>query len=329
MTTIKDVAQRAGVSVATVSRVLSGYPYVSAEARELVLQAAEALGYAPDQVARSMRLRRSNMIGLVISTIENVFFTEVARAAEQAAHAQGYHLVVCNTDEQIEREENYLTLLSRQLVAGVILAPAPGPAAGRALLQASPFPLVLTNRRIEGLPYPAITADDEQASFECTSWLIAQGRRRIAAITGLPGATTTEARRHGFRRAFTAAGLPLDPADEVAGRATIEGGYQATVALLQRTQRPDALLAFNNVMTQGAVMAVQDAGLRWPDDIDIAGFGFFQTARLYRPPLTLIDQPTHEMGTRAVASLIAQIEGRNNGLSGDLVLHNRLVAAQR
>jgi LacI family transcriptional regulator len=325
MTTIKDVAQRAGVSVATVSRVLSGYPYVSAEARELVLQAAEQLGYAPDQVARSMRLRRSNMIGLVISTIENVFFTEVARAAEQAAHAQGYHLVVCNTDERVDREENYLALLSRQLVAGVILAPAPGRAEDRPSLLQSPFPLVMINRRVEGLTYPSIISDDEQSSFECTSWLIGQGRRRIAAITGLPGVTTTEMRRRGYLRALAAAGIDHDPALEVAGQANIDGGYRAAAALLARNDRPDAIVAFNNLMTQGAVMATQDAGLRWPDDLDIAGFGAFQTSRLYRPPLTVIEQPTHEMGTRAVGLLIAQIEEQNGAPPLDVVLKNRLV----
>jgi LacI family transcriptional regulator len=325
MSTIKDVALRAGVSVATVSRVLSGFPHVSPEAREQVLQAAEELGYTPDQVARSLRLRRSNLIGLVISTIENVFFTEVAHAAEQAAHAHGYHLVVCNTDESIEREAYYLALLGRQLATGVILAPAPGTAADHDYLRESKIPIVLVNRCIEGLALPSITCDDEEASFQCASWLIRDGRRRIAAITGLPKITTTEQRLRGYRRALAQGGLAADPALERCGQANLDGGYRAARELLRQAPRPDALFAFNNLMTQGAVLAVQDHGLRWPEDIDIAGFGAFQTARLYRPPLTLIEQPTRALGARAVAQLIDQLEGHSATAADSIVLHNRLI----
>src|SRR5689334_4608792 len=131
MVTAKDVAIHAGVSVATVSRVLMGAPHVTAEKRQKVLDAVQALDYRPDQVARSLRTRRSNLIALVVSTIENQFFTEVARAAEQAAIRHGYNLVISNTDERLEREQEYFSILSQQLIAGVILAPAPGDVASR------------------------------------------------------------------------------------------------------------------------------------------------------------------------------------------------------
>jgi LacI family transcriptional regulator len=322
--TIKDVAERAGVSIATASRALTGHPNVSARAREQVLQAAAVLGYQPDQVARSMRRRRTNMIGLIVSTIENVFFTEVARAAEQAAHRHGYNLIVCNTEESPKQEETYLSLLDRQLVAGVILAPAPGHGEHLRPFVGHRLPIVLINRHFAHLALPSITCDDTEASRQCVSQLIAEGRTRIAAIVGLKGISTTQERLEGYRRALREAGRQLHPVLELSGGATLEGGYRAMRELLERDDRPDAVFVFNNLMTQGAVMATQDLGLQWPDDIDIAGFGAFQFTRLYRPPLTLIAQPTHVMGEQAVAKLIAQIEGDQSAPSS-IVLPNRLV----
>lgn len=328
MATIKDVAREAGVSAATVSRTLAGYPHVSPDTRERVLKAVERLGYRPDQVARSLRRRRSNLIGLVVSTIENVFFTEVARAAEQAAHRHGYNLIVCNTEEDPQQEETYLGVLDRQLVAGVILAPAPGEALHLAPYLEQGLPIVLINRRLEGMPCTSITSDDDQAAYELVRWLASQGKRRIAAVIGLPGVFTTRERLRGYRRALADLGIPHDPALEVSGMARLEGGYRAARDLLQRDDPPDAFCAFNNLMTQGVVMALQDLGITWPDPVDVAGFGAFGAARLYRPPLTLVEQPTHEMGERAVEALLVQVEGRADCPHEAIVLRNRIITRE-
>ena len=323
--TLKDVASQAGVSAATASRVLTGNPRVSSGARERVMRAIDELGYRPDQIARSLRRRRTNLLGLVVSTIENVFFTEVARAAERAANARGYNLIVCNTDESPEREDAYLSLLNEQLIAGVILAPAPGRETHLGRFAAKKLPIVLINRRPDHVPFTSITSDDEAAAYECVGRLIGEGRQRIAAIKGLPGISTTEERLRGYRRACADGGRPVDAEFETPGYATLDGGYQAAAKLMQRKEPPDALFAFNNVMTQGAVMALQDMGLHWPEQVDVAGFGAFATARLYRPPLTLIAQPTHEMGERAVAMLLAQVEGTDGAPHADVVLRNRVI----
>ncbi len=325
MVKIKEVAREAGVSVATVSRTLAGYPHVSADARKRVLEAVERLGYRPDQVARSLRRRRNNLIGLVVSTIENVFFTEVARAAEREAHRRGYNLIVCNTDEDPHQEEMYLGVLDRQLVAGVILAPAPGEAQHLAPYLEQKLPMVLINRRLENLPCTSITSDDEEAAYELVKWLVSQGKRRVAAITGLPGVFTTWKRLRGYHRALMDLGLPRDPTLEMSGMARLEGGYRAAWELLHRDDPPDAFCVFNNLMTQGVVMALQDRGLSWPEPVDVAGFGAFGAARLYRPPLTLVAQPTHEMGERAVQVLLAQMEGKAGPQPETIVLSNRVV----
>jgi DNA-binding LacI/PurR family transcriptional regulator len=196
-TNIKAVARKAGVSISTVSRVLSGHPYIKSETRQQVLEAIELLDYHPHQVARSLRRRRTNLIGLVVSTIENIFFTEVARAAEQTALQHGYNLIVCNTDESPKQEESYLKTLSQQMVAGTILAPTPGTGEHLKHYLNNELSMILINRRLKHLPFSSITADDDEAAFQCVTHLINEGRRRIAAVIGLPDVYTTQIRLDG------------------------------------------------------------------------------------------------------------------------------------
>jgi LacI family transcriptional regulator len=300
---------------------------VSIEAKERVLKAVEALNYRPDQVARSLRRRRSNLIGLVVSTIENVFFTELARAAEQSAREFGYNLILCNTDENPQQETTYLGILDQQLVAGVILAPAPGNAGHLKPFIESGLPIVLVNRRLDHVSCISITSDDEEAAFQCIQHLIGQGRRRIAAITGLANVFTTNERLAGYRRALVTADILFDPNLVVSGQASLKGGYEAARQLMSWADPPDAIFAFNNVMTQGVIIALQELGIRWPDQMDVAGFGVFEHAHLYRPPLTLIRQPTREMGRKAVEMLLQQMElgPSANGDKPQVVLKNQLV----
>jgi DNA-binding LacI/PurR family transcriptional regulator len=322
---IKDVAKYAGVSVSTVSRVLAEHPYVKAETRQRVFDAIEVLDYQPDQVARSLRRGRTNLISLMVSTIENVYLTEVARAAEQAAIEQGYNLIVCNTEENPEREEAYLKALDQQMVAGVILSPVPGEARHLTKYIQHSLKIITFNRRLDHLPYSSVTADDDKAAFDCVSHLIKEGRTRIAAITGIPGVYTTQQRLSGYRRALETAGLPLESTLEITGQARLEGAYKAATQLMQLKIPPDALFVFNNLMTQGVIMTLQDLGISWPDQVDVAGFGVFKMARLYRPPLTLIKQPTYEMGRRAVEMLIDHIGGKGGDEPEAVVLKNKLI----
>lgn len=323
--TIKDVANRAGVSVASVSRALSGRQGVSEATRRRVLLAARELDYHPDQVARSMRRRTSNLIGLVVSTIENVFFTEVARAAEQQALRHGFSLLIINTDEHITREASSFAVLRQQLIAGIILAPAPGDISSRSYLRDFQSPIVLINRDPGDSPYSSIIADDEEAAFQCTRWLIRQGRRRIGVISGIKNISTTQRRLDGYYRALEAEGIFPDEELLLSGDATFDGGYHATRDLMIRRAPPDALFVHNNVMLMGTMLALQDLRIYWPKQVDIAGFGAFCATQLYRPPLTLISQPTHEMGARAVDLLIDQIEGRMEYQTQHVVLKNRVV----
>jgi DNA-binding LacI/PurR family transcriptional regulator len=322
---IRDVAREAGVSVATVSRVLTGQTIVSDLTKAHVLRIIEQLGYRPDEVARSLRRRRTNLIGLVVSTIETAFFTEVARAAEQATHKAGYYLILCNTEEDPQQEETYLQLLYQQQAAGVILAPAPGTAPHLRTLQYSQIPVVLINRRIDGLDLPSITSDDDNATYEAIVHLIRQGHRRIAAILGLPDTYTTRERVRGYRRALLGTGLPLNPSYEITGNSVHEDAYIATHKLMSLAEPPDTIFAFNDLMVQGTLIALQDLGLRWPDDVEVSGFGAFTPANFIRPPLSLIRQPTHEMGRKAVEVLLHRIESPTGSPVEHIVLKNELV----
>lgn len=324
-TNIKDVADRAGASIASVSRALSGRPGVSESMRRRVLLAARELNYQPDQVARSMRRRKSNLIGLCVSTIENVFFTEIAHAAEQAALRHGYTLLTVSTDERIDREETSIAVLHQQLVAGIILAPGPGDLSARPYLQANQPPIVLINRDLGESPYTAIVANDQEAVYECVGWMIRQGRRRIGVIRGLDHISTTRERLAGYHRALTDGQVPVHPDLQVSGHATVEGGYKAACDLMVRANPPDAIFVQNNVMLTGAMLALQDMSIRWPDEVEIAGFGAFKPALLFRPPLTLIAQPTYEMAERAVSLLIDKINGRPGDQSPKIILPNKLI----
>jgi DNA-binding LacI/PurR family transcriptional regulator len=324
-TNIKDVADRAGASIASVSRALSGGPGVSEDMRRRVMLAARELNYRPDQVARSMRRRKSNLIGLCVTSIENRFFSEVAHAAEQAALHHGYSLLTVSTDERIDREAASVAVLQQQLVAGIILAPAPGDAAAHAFLQSYQSPIVLIDRDLEDSPYHAVVANDQEAVRECVGWMIDQGRRRIGVIRGLDDLTATRDRLEGYYQALTDAELQIHPELVLPGYSTVEGGYKATYDLMVRANPPDGIFVHNNVMLTGALLALQDMGIRWPTEVEVTGFGAFKTALLYQPPLTLIAQPTYEMAERAMSLLIDNINGRQGERSRKVVLQNRLI----
>ena len=325
VTKLKDVASAAGISSATASRVLTGQSNVSPATRERVLRAIEQLNYRPrpDRPLATAQADQLDRPGGVDD--RKCLLHRGCARGERAANSHGYHLIVCNTDENEEREKAYLTVLNNQLVAGVIVAPAPGPGTHLSRLIDRKLPLVLINRHPEEVACSTVTCDDEAAAYACVGRLVREGRRRIAAVSGLSGISTTSERLRGYRRACVDGGLTVDPSLEVTGHAQLAGAYHATFELMQRSDRPDALFVFNNVMIVGVVTALLDLGLRWPDTVDVAGFGAFDSARLYRPPLTLIAQPTHEMGERAVQLLLDQIEGGTRPERESVVLHNRVI----
>ncbi|MBF6171669.1 LacI family DNA-binding transcriptional regulator [Nocardia blacklockiae] len=308
--TIRDVAALAGVSPATVSRVFNGDPRVAEELRERVGTAVAKLGYRPNSQARSLRTRATKVLGLVIADIRNPFFTALARGVEDAASARDYSVVLANSDENLDKERRYLEIAAAERMAGVVLAPSSTAASRIDPLSERGIPVVAVDRRLRGVEVDTVTVNNQKAAAQAVEHLIAAGARRIAMITGPADASTATGRIAGYRAALRAAGLAVDPDLEVRGDHRVEGGRAAAAALLDRPDRPDGLFVGNNLMMVGALEALADAGVTYPDDLLLAGFDEMSWPG-FAPPLTLVEQPGYEIGRRATELLLRRIAGEH------------------
>lgn len=329
MTSIKQVAAAAGVSTATVSRVLANKNNVSGEARARVDAAIAQLGYRPNLVARSLRSQRSSTIGLVVSDIRNPFFTAVGRAVEDAAYERGFRVVMCNTDEDPEKESLYLALMRDENVAGVIVSPAPQDAP-RSANWSLGLPVVVIDREPPHAGLDSVVLDNVSAAADLTEHLIAQGYRRIAGLFGAIGSTGEE-RCQGFVRALSAHGLEPEAVDFIRPRR--EAGLEAAHALLTRATRPDAILCGNSLLTEGALLTIRAQGLRIPADVALAGFDDTVWQGLIEPPLTVMAQPTDAIGRAAIELLLERVaqpdrEPQQVRLGGSLVARGSTAARE-
>lgn len=324
---IHDVAERAGVSAATVSHVLNATRFVSDKTRNRVLTAINDLGYIPSAAARSLRSRRTRTLALVVSDIENPYFTEVVRAAERRAAEAGYTMVLGNTDEALDRERTVLRALLEQRVDGILLAPVSGINEMDHLRQVQErgVPLVLLNRRLAEIPAPSVTADNATGSYELTKYAIAQGHRRIGVIHGRLDTSTTQERLAGYRRALAEAGIPEEEELMVLGGSKAEPACLAAHQLLAQRPRPTCLYAFNNLMTEGMLLAVREERLTCPEEVSLVGFDDFRAARTVTPALTVVAQPTYEIGRGATEILLRQLNG---DAVADLQLPTQLIVRE-
>ena len=332
--TIRDVACRAGVSAATVSRVLSNHGPVSEDVRMRVQQAINTLGYRPNRIARSFRTQRSNFIGLIISDVENPFYTSLVRAVEDTAYAQGYSLLLCNSDEDVEKERAYIQFMADERVAGVIGSPASEQETSFAPLFDAGIPVVSVDRRSLRTPVDTVLLDNLASARDLTRYLIARGHRRIAAI--LPNVSITSGRERlaGFVQAMQEAGLPVDPALICEGKGFEAFGMQAMRHLLGLSDPPTAIFAGNNLITLGVLKALQEHGLRMAEDIDVAGHDEMPWMSLLAKPIIVAAQPIREMGQRAMDLLLARMNGdaqppREVKLPPRLVVHQQLNATAK
>jgi len=305
---LKDVAQLAGVSTATVSRILNDHGPASEITRGRVLRAAQELDYHPNWLARSLRGLRTNTVGLVLPDIENPFFTSLVKGVEQAASSRGWNVIFCNTDENIQREEALVRTLVDRKIDGLILCPAAGSHQYMTRYLDLRLPVVTVNRALREFPVPAVASDNTQGAYEATRHLLAKGLHRLALILGTPNLTTTHDRLAGCRRASREYGLELDDLMITVGHGRTLQAYQATLECLDATPRPQAIFAFNNLMAEAALMAIRQRGIRCPADIALIGFDDFRSAAALTPPLSVVEQNPVGMGTKAVEVLAQVIE---------------------
>ncbi len=309
--TIRDVARRAGVSPSTVSRILTGNTPVSAAKQKRVRQAIQRLRFRPNALARGLKQRRSQSVGLLIPDITNPYFAEAAKGVEEAAQREGFAVLLCDSEGDLRREAHYLEVLRERQVDGLIYVTAGD---GTSLRRTWPGrPLVVMDREVPGLPADTVTTDNERGAYEITRFLLQQGHRRIAFLAGPGHLAPARLRLRGYRRALREFKVSAGSGLIRYGDFTVEGGRKAMRGLLEVSPPPTAVAAADDVMALGAVQAIEDAGLRVPADISVAGFDDIPVAALVRPPLTTVKQPVRRMGAVAVELLLAQLAARPRG----------------
>ncbi|GIM89661.1 LacI family DNA-binding transcriptional regulator [Paractinoplanes toevensis] len=320
MVTIYDVAARAGVSATTVSRVLNGAK-VSAASERLVRAAAAELDFVPNRTARRLRGQHSAVIGLIIPDIENPFFTALARGVENRARAAGYSVVLCNTDEDPEREATYIGIALAEHMAGVILAPADD-ASDVSRLVAHHRPVVAVDRSLARADVDAVTVDNRAGGHSAAESLFAAGFTRVACITGPSSVETAQLRMAGWRQAaarHSGQGYLEDLLRYADYR--VDGGRQAMADLLSLSEPPDAAVVANNLMAAGALDALHDAGLT-PPGFGLAVFGDLPFASFGRRGIRVVDVPARELGEAAATLLLERIDG-DAGPAKTVVLRTR------
>jgi LacI family transcriptional regulator len=293
----------------TSARILNGKRDVGDELRHRVLTAVAELGYRPNGAARSLRTRAAMVLGVIISDVTNSFFTAVVRGAEDKAQQAGYSVVLANADEDLRKEARYLEVAAAEQMAGVLLSPASSRQNSIEVLLERGIPVVTIDRRLATAAVDSVTVNNHQAAREATQHLIGQGCRRVGIIAGPAQITTGATRLAGYRAALRAADRDNDQTLTAYGNFRTDGGYAAARKLLQLPQPPDGLLISNDLMTIGALQAIAEAGLSIPDDIAVVGFDNASWATAFRPPLTVVTQPTYEIGEVATDLLLRRVSG--------------------
>lgn len=326
MTTMNDVAKLAGVSVATVSRVLSNKPHVREELKQKVLMAVDQLNYKPNMLARRLREQKSGIFGLVVADIRNPFFAEISRAVEDVAHAHEYSIFLCNTDEKPEKEREYIDLLSSESIAGLIIAPTKATAKKLGQLKLD-YPMVVIDRATtfsDRSNMDQVLLDNVDAAYRLTAHMLEQVGARIGAVFGAQSFTGDQ-RLQGYARAMEEYQVEIRPdwVQRVSPR--LDAGFAGTQALLDLTEPLNGIVTSNSLLAAGALEAINDRGLSIPEDIALACFDDATWTTLVKPPITVVSQPTYEIGRMATELLLQRID--NPSLHArEVVLRGRLIA---
>jgi LacI family transcriptional regulator len=307
MPTIHDVAKKAGVAPITVSRVINNSGYVSDHVRVKVNVAIEELGYVPNVIARSLKSKRTNTIALVITDITNPFFNIIARGVEDAAFKAGFNVIICNTDESQEQEDNYIQLLLQKRVDGVLLVPAETHSQSIELLRRHNTPVVIIDRYVENGGVDVVRGDSESGAYQLTKFLIDLGHKRITLLSGPDSVSTSIDRVRGYKRAMCDHHLN-EYVDYFYGKYSQESGAQITREIFSRRDMPTAIFGGNNLVSIGALSALRLLGIRVPDDVAVVSFDDIPESLSYDPFMTVISQPPYDIGQKATEILVSRIK---------------------
>lgn len=308
---IKELAALAGLSTATVSRILNGKGRayrISTTTCDRVLALAARYHYSPNRIARGLKLEKTETIGLIIPDIANPFFASIAKTIELESRKKGYSIILCDSQDDVAIEKELLTLLAGRKVDGIILSPAGSGFSHLSEFDRGKIPVVLVDRYFPDLDIPWVTTDNYQGAYLATCYLIESGHTRIACIQGTPGISSSVERVKGFTDALEAHGISPDSCYIVGNDFGENNGYRETLSLLKRTDRPTAIFALGNLISLGMLRAVSESGLQIPEDLSTITFDDQPYAAFLKTPMTTVEQPRQEIARRAVETLFEALE---------------------
>ncbi|MCY6960304.1 LacI family DNA-binding transcriptional regulator [Clostridium brassicae] len=314
--TINDIAKAAGVSQATVSRVLNNSGYVKDETRNKVLKVIKELNYAPSAIARSLSTSKTNTIGVIVPDINNPFFGEVIKGISEVADKHNLNIILCDTDESMQKELKALKLLKEQRIRGIIITPTSAEDEYNSeyltTLENLGIPIVLVDGHVKYATFSGVFVENIKGSFEATEALIKAGHKKIAIITGRMNSKPAKDRFLGYKKALTIHGIPVEEKYIFYGDYKQGSGYRYTKQILQMEDRPTAIFTSSNMMTLGCLKAIYEEKCKVPDDIALIGFDKIDILSIAGINISFVNGPTHEMGRKGMEMLVDILNNNHN-----------------
>jgi len=324
--TIKDIARLADVSTATVSKVLNGKDEkISDRTRNRIFALVEEYNYVPNRIASSLVTKKTKTLGLIIPNIANPFFPEIARGAEDLANERGYNLILCNTDDNLEKEESYIDMLEEKMVDGIIFTASSQRKDKLDRLSKVSVPVITVDREVVGLATQGkIVVDNVKGAYDAVNYLIESGYEQIVHVTGPMSSKPARDRLEGLKKALEENGLIFNEATVYSGEFKSEWGYEAVKQIFKNKVEIDALFCGNDLIAMGALKALRELNLDVPNDIGLVGFDDIYMAQMLEPELTTVSQPNYEMGYQSAEMLIDMIENKRKEAK-PIILDTKLI----
>lgn len=318
---IKDVAREAGVSIATVSRVLNDVDVVNEETKKRVVEAINKLGYRPNIVARSLKTQRTKTIGIIIPDISIPVYPEIVRGAEDGANIYDYNIMLCNTDLDPEKEKEYLKVLKEKMVDGVLYMSNFLEQSVIQLIKELQIPTVLVETRDKEKEFPSVTIDNLGASFDAVQYLLKKGNKTVGFIGAHVDALNASALRYlGYKKALEENNIDVDDSIVCFGGVKANDGYEG-INKIFNIKKVDAVFCASDEIAMGAINALRDKGIKVPEDVDVMGFGNINAASMFYPKITTIGQPMYDMGSFGMRMLIKLINKQPAEISNYVLEH--------
>lgn len=320
MITLKEVASRAGVSIATASCALNNSPKVSEKTKIKILEAAKELNYSPNKMARNLKKQKTETIGLFLSDLGGPFYSELIRGVQEVAMMNGYDMIVCSTYGGV-KSTGYSFLKEKAVDGAIVLATDITDEQLKAVTRKN-FPIVLLDRELKAENVYNILINNKKGAYDATCYLIDKGHKKIGCVLGPIDSYDAEERYNGYLEALKDNNMSFNPSNLVRGGFTEEGGYQA-VRIMLASDKPDAIFCTNDEMAIGAIKAIKEKKYKIPQDIALMGFDDIKLASYVRPALTTVSHPKYEWGTTAA---LMMFQALNVGFNGDnIVLPTELI----